>query len=104
MHCCASPGTAHHSPAEAVGLAVVVVIVVLEVLVGGGVLGVVTVGRGQDGDGGVIHKVAGKVVVILLGLLLSWHCWLQVLLVDTSIGSGASGGSETWTPTFTSTL
>ena len=55
-----------------------------------------TVGRGQDGGVGVVHEVGGGVVVVVLGLLLSWHCccWSQVLPVDTSIGSGTSDGSE----------
>ena len=66
----------------------------------------VTGGRGQDGGGGVVHEVEGGVVVVVLGLLLSWHCcrWSQVLPVDTSIGSGTSDGSEIPSPTFTSTL
>ena len=97
-----------NSPVGVVGLVVgcVEVIIVLEVLVGGGVLGVVTVGHGQDGGGGVVHEVAGGVVVVVLGLLLSWHCCCgsQVLPVDTSIGSGTSDGGETPLPTFTSTL
>ena len=66
----------------------------------------VTGGRGQDGGGGVVHKVARGVVVAVLVMLLSWHCcrWSQVLPVDTSIGSGTSDGGEIPSPTFTSTL
>ena len=66
----------------------------------------VTGGRGQDEGGGVVHEVAGGVVMVVLVLLLSWHCcrWSQALPVDTSIGSATSDGSESLTPTFTSTL